>query len=1385
MKKLLLFVSALLIAGGFGYAQTSQLTNALVDEGTEYSPSFNQINLPETDAMSIWALPSIGSTSGNTRCPGNTWRYQRTEYIITPAEMAASGFPVGSEINSIGFLIGTAGVGTQTGQFTVYLKNTTDATYLLGTSWDVTGFTKVCDNLSWTVPIAAGSYEVPFTGTGISTFNYTGGGVYVAWEFSNPAGPIGTTALVALCNTNLASGLYGQRSSTAMPTALAASAWRPATIFGNNFYTDIIQTTNIYTLERNPVPYGAPTPVKVRVANVSAAPATFDVTLTVKDPTNTITRFTSTQTVTSLAGGTAAILDFTGWNPTIMEEANISATTSAVAGENWTINNTRTIPCSVNSSLYSYNYLNTSPGGYGFTFPGTGIFSAKFTMNGQGKVTGANLVISGSAANTGNTIYAVVMNSAGVIVGQSADYVIAAGDLGTTKYFSIPTPPVFTNEDFYIGLATTAGAAQWYPMGIFSETPSRENTYYSSDITGAGLAPYATTWNYKFGIEAEVAPNFNIPVITTTAASAVASATATLNGTVMANTNTVNVSFEYGLTTAYGTTVAGTPATVTGSTVTPVLSNITGLAPLTTYNYRAVGTIGLFKFYGANQTFTTLAAPPTVVTLSASPVGDTDATMRGTVNANGQASTVTFEYGLTTAYGSTIAATPGTVNGNTVTLVNANITGLLLTTTYNYRVKAVNIGGTTYGNNMTFTTGCSMPDPAGTITGSASICQGTSGVIYSVPPITNANSYDWTLPAGATIAAGTGTNSITVDFDATAVSGDITVAGVSDCGNGTASSFAVTVNPLPTPTLTAGPVGVCVGTTGVVYTTEAGMTNYAWTISAGGTITAGAGTNSITVNWNTVGAQSLAINYTTAALCTLAAPASIPVNVVAQPVPTITGPMNACLGYTTNVYTTQSGMASYTWNVSAGGAITAGAGTNAITVTWSTLGAKTVSVNYTNPEGCSGVAPTVLNVTVNAIPAPTVTGPVELCAGSTGIVYTTQAGFSNYNWNISYGGIITTGLNTNVVTVNWATSGTRTLSVNYNNANGCAAIIPGSLGVVVNPAPVPVITGPAIACQGEAGITYTTQTNFSDYTWTVSAGGAITSGAGTNAINVIWNTAGNQSVSVAYANDFGCQSVTPTVYAVVVNPKPANAGAVAGTTPVCAGAAGLIYTVAPIPLATSYVWTVPAGATIVSGANTRTITVNFSTSATSGIIKVSGSNDCGPGVSSPNFNVVVNPAPATPVITRELDTLISSANTGNQWYMDGVMIAGATGKKHKAVTNGTYTVVVTANGCSSAISNSILILNVAVKGEKANRSFDIYPNPNNGEFNIKVETLKTETFNIEIYNNLGTLVWKQANVTMDGTYNAPVSLKGLPAGVYMIALRNNDNSISRKIIVKD
>ncbi|SHJ21314.1 HYR domain-containing protein [Tangfeifania diversioriginum] len=101
------------------------------------------------------------------------------------------------------------------------------------------------------------------------------------------------------------------------------------------------------------------------------------------------------------------------------------------------------------------------------------------------------------------------------------------------------------------------------------------------------------------------------------------------------------------------------------------------------------------------------------------------------------------------------------------------------------------------------------------------------------------------------------------------------------------------------------------------------------------------------------------------------------------PIPTITGNFLPCQT-TTVTYTTESGMSSYDWSVSAGGSVISGGdGTNQIDVRWNNSGSQAIEVNYTTPEGCTASNSTVETVNVYQKPTLVINDPEGVCAPGT------------------------------------------------------------------------------------------------------------------------------------------------------------------------------------------------------------------------------------------------------------------------------------------------------------------------------------------------------------------------------------------------------------------
>ncbi|GAB1451516.1 hypothetical protein MASR2M47_15720 [Draconibacterium sp.] len=418
-------------------------------------------------------------------------------------------------------------------------------------------------------------------------------------------------------------------------------------------------------------------------------------------------------------------------------------------------------------------------------------------------------------------------------------------------------------------------------------------------------------------------------------------------------------------------------------------------------------------------------------------------------------------------------------------------------------------------------------------------------------------------------------------------------------------------------------------------------------------------------------------------------------------------------GVAGNVYTTDAGMTGYVWAISPGGTITAGgtANSNTATIRWNTDGPQTVSVSYTNLDDCTPASPTVFPLTVYPKPVPTITGPTSTCLGSTGNVYTTETGMTNYAWTIAAGGTITAGGGTgdNTVTVTWTTAGAKTVKVNYANANNCLATTPTQLNVAVNALPNPTVAGPNKVCVGSTGNLYSTAAGLTDYEWTVSGGGTITSG-GTltdHDVTVTWDVAGPQTVSLNYKNLSGCNAVAAKVYAVTVYPLPTPT--ITGPANGCTGSAGTVYTTENGM--SGYAWSVTGGTITAGGSGTdRTVTVVWNTTGAQTIsVNYYNSNGCTATTPKTITVNVFDPAPPTCPADMEVCSNVAPFNltggtpTGGVYSGPGVTFTAGNYRFNPATAGaGTHTINYTlANVCADKCSFTIKVNPVPVGSASA------------------------------------------------------------------------------------
>ena len=212
----------------------------------------------------------------------------------------------------------------------------------------------------------------------------------------------------------------------------------------------------------------------------------------------------------------------------------------------------------------------------------------------------------------------------------------------------------------------------------------------------------------------------------------------------------------------------------------------------------------------------------------------------------------------------------------------------------------------------------------------------------------------------------------------------------------------------------------------------------------------------------------------------------------------------------------------------------------------------TVTLTMTVSNSPCTAATATFTLTINVTPTPTfTTTPTNPICNYTNATYTTQAAQSSYVWsglgtlgtdyNIISGGV---GSTDNTVTIQWISTGTKTVTVGYTTG-GCASTSPASFTTVVNARPVPSLSTSGAGCAGST-ITYTTQSGQSSYVWTIPGTPGtdytlISGGTGTDYTAVIsWITTGSKTVTVNYSIASSCTGVTAGSSTITINAAPTS-----------------------------------------------------------------------------------------------------------------------------------------------------------------------------------------------------------------------------------------------------
>jgi len=454
MKKITLAIFALISSATTVFGQA----NAVI-QGPQYDGSWSTLHAPSGSASAV---------------------YHRACYLVKQSELTNFSL-TNSVVTGFGFEY-LNGVSTAVaGQFTVYLENTSDVAYSKGTAFGTATVGMQPSFVgTYNIPVSTGttSLIMPLT----TNFTYTGGGIYVAFEWYS-ASPASTTPARYLCNTTgltPSGGSYTFTSTGPAPTTMSLDVFRPAFLFqAANTASNEISVTRLDALGKFPKLMTGGQVVTAQVRNNSNAAVNIPVTLNITGANP----FTDTQTLTAVPAGSFATASFLPYNVTTNGLSTMSVT---VPADQLTTNNLRvwqqTVTCNDFAFVPPLSATSFTDTQYGLN--PSGIYAYEYKPTSNCNLNGVTMIVSSNSAAVGGQLVGVVVDiTSGAVIASTNTITITSGMAQTWQTFTFPTPYAMTAAtNYYIGVAQLGTATSSYPFTTLTPDYTINNFYRSNPI---------------------------------------------------------------------------------------------------------------------------------------------------------------------------------------------------------------------------------------------------------------------------------------------------------------------------------------------------------------------------------------------------------------------------------------------------------------------------------------------------------------------------------------------------------------------------------------------------------------------------------------------------------------------------------------------------------------------------------------------------------------------------------------------------------------------------------------------------------------------------------------------------------------------------------------
>lgn len=487
------------------------------------------------------------------------------------------------------------------------------------------------------------------------------------------------------------------------------------------------------------------------------------------------------------------------------------------------------------------------------------------------------------------------------------------------------------------------------------------------------------------------------------------------------------------------------------------------------------------------------------------------------------------------------------------------------------------------------------------------------------------------------------------------------------------------------------------------------------------------------------------------------------------PALSIQGSSSVCFSSNFNYSTTKEVGVTYQWIVT-NGTIIGAANSNVVSVRWSNIQTSgKVKLIVTSTAGCSDSLEQ--NVSIFQHNPKKITGSLNVCANDQ---YNYKASddptIVNF-WKVT-GGKLLQMPDHNRALVLWGKAGPGRITLIEVSKNGC--IDSTTFNVNIFASPDAKFLGTDEVIEGNSSTYTSTPVPPSIRNKWYAVGGKINGKDTSSSVKIDWGTGGLGVVIHVQKNQLGCVDSLISVVRIFDKLK------ISGILSACENTQEIYSAVSNLDGQNT--WTVTGGV-IQNNPKERVIKVLWG-KAGIGKVKIV---QVVPGTifrDSTTYDVIINPVPPQPTITERLDTLISSADFGNNWYWNGKPLGITTKKCYTGQIKGLYSVqVITAPNCESIMSDPYDFISGVNELTYNVNEVNVFPNPNNGIFSLEINPIYSSNVKYEIINNLGEVLLKRESGLMDSRKIEQIDLSELADGCYYLNINLNDRKYMMKIII--